>query len=114
MILSFLGAKYSSIEEVALALKQRKVRGALVDIFSAASRSDLFLQSDIVAKRTIRYPSAYGFVLSGDMNNAAEDFRSYLRSRVDVVLNFVEKRIAGFEVCSFKLTFTFYHFYFQY
>ena len=83
---------------MAFALKERQVRGALVDIFSAASRSDLFLRSDIIAKRSIRYPSAYGFVLSGDMRNAAPDFREYLNSQADKILSFMEEKAEGLEV----------------
>ena len=70
----------------------------MVDVFSAASRSDLFLQSDIVAKKSLEYPSAYGFVLSGDMKNTAPDFRSYLNSQADNILSFMKKKSAGLEV----------------
>ena len=70
----------------------------MVDVFSAASRSDLFLQSDIVAKKSLEYPSAYGFVLSGDMKNAAPEFRRYLSSQADKILNFMKEKSAGLEV----------------
>ena len=96
-------ANYNTIEDVSSALKQRQVRGALVDIFSAASRSDLFLQSDIIAKKSLEYPSAYGFVLSGDMKNAAPDFRSYLSSQADRILAFMKEKSAGLEVMSVLL-----------
>jgi len=91
-------ASYKTIEDVSSALKQRQVRGALVDIFSAASRSDLFLQSDIIAKKSLDYPSAYGFVLSGDMKNAAPEFRRYLNSQADRILAYMKEKSAGLEV----------------
>ena len=91
-------ANYSTIEEVSSALKQRQVTGALVDVFSAATRSDLFLQSDIIAKKIIKYPSAYGFVLSGEMQNAAPEFRSYLGSQADSILQYMKEKTAGLEV----------------
>ena len=74
------------------------MRGALVDVFSAASRSDLFLQSDIIAKKFIKYPNAYGFVLSGEMQNAAPEFRNYLTSQADNILTFMKERTAGLKV----------------
>ena len=98
-------ANYSTIEDVSAALKQRQVRGALVDVFSAASRSDLFLQSDIIAKKFIKYPSAYGFVLSGDMQNAAPEFRNYLSSQADNILKFMKERTAGLKVLVFYSVF---------
>ena len=70
----------------------------MVDIFSAASRSDLFLQSDIIAKKSLDYPSAYGFVLSGDMKNAAPEFRRYLNSQADRILAYMKEKSAGLEV----------------
>ena len=89
---------YKTIEEVASALRKREVRGALVDVYSAATRSDLFKHSDIVAKKNIKYPSAYGFVLSGDMKNAAPKFRDYLKVHANSIIKTLEKSAAGLEV----------------
>lgn len=91
-------ATYKTIEEVASALKRREVRGALVDVFSAATRNDLFKHSDIVAKKNIKYPSAYGFVLSGNMKNAAFTFRDYLKVHANSILKTLEQNTAGLEV----------------
>lgn len=106
----FLEATYNTIEEVASALQNRQVRGVLVDVFAAATRSDLFLQSDIMVKKRIQYPSAYGFVLSGDMANAAPEFRNYLSGQANSILKFMEEKASGLEVIvllqlpSFKLS----------
>ena len=91
-------ATYKTVEEVASALKRREVRGALVDVYSAATRSDLFKHSDIVAKKNMKYPSAYGFVLSGDMKNAAPKFRDYLKVHANSILKTLENSAAGLEV----------------
>ncbi len=94
----FSEAKYNSIEEVAAALKRREVRGAMVDVFSAATRSDLFNHSDITAKRLFKYPSAFGFVLSGDMKNAASKFRDYLAVNANEIHKTIRSRTSGLEV----------------
>ena len=91
-------ATYKTIEEVASALQRREVRGALIDVYSAATRSDLFKHSSIVAKKNIKYPSAYGFVLSGGMKNAAPKFRDYLKVHANSILKTLEQRAAGLEV----------------
>eukprot|EP00794_Sanderia_malayensis_P015286 gene15286-16863_t len=90
--------KYTSIEEVAAALKRRDVRGALVDVYSAATRNDLFEDPYIVAKKLVKYPSAFGFVLSGDMNNVAPKFRDYLTLHANELLENMKNKTAGFEV----------------
>ena len=78
MILSLLGQSYKTIDEVAKALMAREVKGALIDQFVAAGRSDLFKHSDIIAKQIIRYPATYGVVLAGDMANVRGKFIDYL------------------------------------
>ena len=79
-------------------MKRRDVRGALVDVYSAATRNDLFNHPDIVAKKIIKYPSAYGIVLSGDMKNAAPKFRDYLKVHANDFLKVVEARSKGLVV----------------
>ncbi|XP_065061575.1 uncharacterized protein LOC135688582 isoform X2 [Rhopilema esculentum] len=90
--------QYKTIEEVSSALKRREVRGALVDVYSAAMRSDLFNHPDIVAKKRVVYPNAYGLVLTGELKNAASAFRDYLNVNVDKFLEDTRKRAAGLEV----------------
>ena len=78
------------------------MRGALVDVYSAALRSDLFDHPDIVAKKKIVYPNAYGLVLSGDLKNAASAFKDYLNVNADTFIEDARKRAAGLEVKAFK------------
>ncbi|XP_065061396.1 uncharacterized protein LOC135688464 [Rhopilema esculentum] len=90
--------KYKTIEEVSSALKRREVRGALVDVYSAAMRSDLFDHPDIVAKKKIVYPNAYGLVFAGELKNAASAFRDYLNVNAKVFLDGMQKKAAGLQV----------------
>ena len=69
-------------------------------MYSAATRSDLFKHPDIIAKKIIKYPSAYGFVLSGDMKNAAPKFRDYLKVHANDFLKVVGARTKGLVVSS--------------
>ena len=97
--LCFVEGQYKSVEDVAAALKNRHVRGALVDVYTAASRSDLFKHADIVAKKNIRYPNYFGLVLSGDMKNAASAFRSYINENADKFLSDMQNKTSRLEVC---------------
>ena len=74
------------------------MRGALVDVYSASIRSDLFDHPDIVAKKKIVYPNAYGLVLSGDLKNAASAFKDYLNVNGKVFLDDMKTKTAGLEV----------------
>ena len=107
--LYFIERQYKSVEDVAAALKSRHVRGALVDVYTAASRSDLFKHADIVAKKNIRYPNYFGLVLSGDMKNAASAFRSYINENADKFLGDMRNKTSKLEVCVHRENITIYN-----
>ena len=69
-----------------------------MDVYTAASRSDLFKHPDIVPKKNIRYPNYFGLVLSGDMKNAAPAFRSYMNENADKFLGKFKNRTSKLEV----------------
>ena len=89
---------YQTIEEVAAALKRRDVNAALVDVGSAAARPDLFAHPDIDAVAVIKYPFSYGFVLAGEMSNAASIYRDYINVEQRKTLSTLAKSTAGFQV----------------
>ena len=77
----------------------REVKGALVDSYVAAGRSDLFDHSDIIAKQIIRYPRAYGFVLAGPMSNVRGKFIDYLTVNSAEITRMIESTTPDIKVC---------------
>ena len=85
------GGSYKTIDEVAKALMARELKGALIDQFVAAGRSDLFKHPDIIAKQIIRYPAAYGVVLAGDMVNVRGKFIDCLTVNSAEITKMIER-----------------------
>ena len=86
------------MDEVAEAMANRHVKGALVDSFVASARSDLFLNPDFIAKQIIRHPTAYGFVLSGSLTRIENQFRDYMASHQKEILGLISSNTKEMEV----------------
>ena len=98
-------ASYQTIEQVAAALKRRDVKAALVDVASAAAHPELFKHPDIDAAAVIEHPFSYGFVLAGEMSNAANTLRDFIKVEQQETLKTLEKSTAGFKVRARRFTF---------
>ena len=81
----------------------RQVKGALIDSYVASARKDLFLNSDFIAKQIIRYPTAYGFVLSGSLTGIQNQFRDYVSSNQQEILALISANTKEMEVCTHSL-----------
>ena len=80
------------------ALKNREVYAGLVDSYVAANRPDLFSDSAIIARKMIKYPYTYGFVLSGSMRNADSNLRHYFTENSNYISQMVEDTTQKFKV----------------
>ncbi|XP_065061366.1 uncharacterized protein LOC135688444 isoform X2 [Rhopilema esculentum] len=83
--------QYGKTEDVFHALKDRQVEAALVDAFVAASRSDLFEDQAIIARKMIKYSYTYGVVLSGAMKNTGTSIKNYVSDNRQYITQMVEK-----------------------
>ena len=82
---------FRNIDTVIKALKDKVVDGALLDMYAAATRKDLFENGDIQLRRQVEYPSGYGIVLSGRMKHSAQMINEYLKSRKSELLQFIQE-----------------------
>ena len=84
-------------------MKKRKVEAALVDAFVAASRSDLFSDEEIIARKILQYSYTYGLALSGEMRNAHTNIASYVSNNRQQISQLIDNTTPKFSVCRFKL-----------
>jgi len=90
--------EYKNIDAVGQALVQRKVKGALVDVFSAGARSDLFKKPQIVAMEKIEYPAAYGIVLSGGLQHVSSEIKDYLSVHSNDIIQLINESTDALKV----------------
>ena len=93
------------MDEVAQAMLNRQVKGALIDSFVASARKDLFLNPDFIAKQIIRCPTVYGFVLSGSLSGIENQFRDYVASQQQEILAITSANTKEMEVSFCNLEF---------
>ena len=79
------------MEEIINAMHNKEIAGALLDMYAAATKKNMFDGGDIQLNRLVEYPTGYGFVLSGDMAKAAPLFREALASQKTKVSSIVEE-----------------------
>lgn len=71
----------SNVDEAIKALEDATVDGALLDMFAAAYRKDLFQSGHIQLTKKVEYPSGYGIVLSGRMKDSAPMINEYFKAK---------------------------------
>ena len=91
-------SEYKNIDALAEALVNRKVKGALVDVFSAGHRSDLFKKPEILAIKKIEKPAAYGIVLSGGLQHVKSEMKDYLAVHSNEIMQLVNQLTDALEV----------------
>ena len=93
-----------NVDQVIKALKDKEVDGAILDMYAAATRKDLFESGDIELTRQVEYPAGYGIVLSGRMKDSApmineyfklkaNELSEYIQNNTDVVIQVLDKFI---------------------
>ncbi|XP_028417432.1 uncharacterized protein LOC114541817 [Dendronephthya gigantea] len=82
---------YNNMEDLINAMHNKKVSGALLDMYAAATKKSMFEGGDIQLNRLIEYPTGYGFVLSGNMAKAAPLFRQALAAQKTKISLIVEE-----------------------
>lgn len=83
-------------------MHHKKVRGALLDMYAAATKKGSFNGDDIQLNRLIEHPTGYGFVLSGKMAKAAPLFRQALSSQKTQISQIVERNTESIQLVSSK------------
>lgn len=81
---------YHNVEEIVHAMKNKKVDGALLDMYATAVRKDLFDDKDIEINRFVQYPSGYGIVLSGRLSDSSTMMNSYLQTHKATILKVID------------------------
>ena len=81
---------FGNVDKVIEALKDKVVDGAVLDMYAAATRQDLFQNGDVELRRQIEYPSGYGIVLSGRMKDSAPMINEYFKKKAQVLLEFIQ------------------------
>ena len=79
-------------------MKNRKVEAALIDAFVAASRSDLFSDDEIIARKMLQYSYTYGLVLSGEMENAFTNIANFISNNRQEISQLIESSTPKFSV----------------
>ena len=78
---AILVVAFNNMEEVISAMNNKEIAGALLDMYAAATKKNMFDGGDIQLNRLIEYPTGFGFVLSGNMAKAAPLLRQALASK---------------------------------
>ena len=82
---------FSNVDAVIQALKDKVVDGAMLDMYAAAVRKDLFESGEIKLRRQIEYPSGYGIVLSGRMKHSASMINEYFKTKANELYLLIQK-----------------------
>ena len=90
--IQFLVQPYNNVDEVIKALKDKVVDGAILDMYAAATRKDLFEDGDIQLNRQVEYPSGYGIVLSGKMKHSTHMITEYYKSKTSELVQLIQNK----------------------
>ena len=81
-------------------LENNRVHAALLDSYSTASESKWFSEDwlRVIQIIPVRYESANGLVLTGDVMKLAQCFRSYVRSETSYIHRIIQSHVGSIEV----------------
>ena len=81
-------------------LENDRVHAALLDSYSTASESKWFSEDwlRVIQIIPVRYESANGLVLTGDVMKLAQCFRSYVRSETSYIHRIIQSHVGSIEV----------------
>lgn len=85
--------KYKNYEEVSQALRDREVKGALVDLYVLSSYEHLFDDPRFRIVRVYDYKASYGVVLAGHSMKLEECFTEHIKAHAASVYQKIEENI---------------------
>ena len=94
------------MDEIINAMHNKKISGALIDMYAAATKKDSFDGGDIQLNRLVEYPTGYGFVLSGNMAKAAPLLREALATQRNKISEIVEGNTESIQLVSLVVCFS--------
>lgn len=74
-------------------LRERKVKGALLDGYMAGSYNELFEKDHIRVKELIDFNAGYGFVLGGIHHRLQRCFKRYVKRKRSYIIDYVASQI---------------------
>lgn len=95
----FLDHLYSNLYDVYNGLKNRYVKGALVDAYALGSQRHLFNNLEVTLQEIYDYSSAYGIVLAGEAKKLQTCFREYVSENRSEIFRVIERHVHVIEVC---------------
>ncbi|XP_022800571.1 uncharacterized protein LOC111338361 [Stylophora pistillata] len=95
--------QYTTYEEIANALLDGEVTGALIDAFVLGNRKDLFENPSLRIIKVFDYSSAYGLVLSGEAKKLRTCFGKFAQSHKKEIFQIIESHVESVEESSIPL-----------
>ena len=88
---SFTGKIYTNITDMVNSLRAHEVDGILLDLYTAASRTDLINDTWMVVSKIILHKFTYGVVLGGDAAKLHKSFQDYVKNRQARIIRILQK-----------------------
>jgi hypothetical protein len=89
---------YHDVYELQHDLRERKVKGALLDGYQAGSYNELFEEEHIRVREIIDYNTGYGIVLGGIHHRLQGCFQNYVKRKRSFIVDYVASQIKTVKV----------------
>lgn len=93
LVFIILVRNYKNYEEISRALRDREVKGALVDLYVLSSYKHLFDDPRFRIVRVYDYKASYGVVLAGHSMELQKCFTEYTKAHAESVFRRIEENI---------------------
>ena len=93
--------EYHDAYELQRDLRERKVKGALLDGYMAGSYNELFEEKHIRVKEIIDFNNGYGIVLGGIHHRLRRCFKNYVKRKRSFIVDYVASQIQVVKVNDF-------------
>ncbi|XP_066925616.1 uncharacterized protein [Clytia hemisphaerica] len=81
---------YTSIHQLQKALSEGEIEVVILDAFTAGTHKLEFQHSLLRVAKVLDVPRTYGFVLSGDLANSHDKFRSYVKDNENLIFEILK------------------------
>lgn len=100
MRLFLLDHSYGNLFDIFEDLEKDRIHAALLDSYSTASESKMFSKDwlRVIEIIPVRYESANGVVLTGDVMKLARCFRRYVKSETSTIHRIIQRNVGTIEV----------------
>lgn len=95
--------------DVYWALKNRKVKGALIDSYTVGSHQELFSDPSFRVNKIIPVRTEYGVVMAGDAIKLQKCFRNFLNEERVAVSNTIQNNVRPLTVSKECASFYYHH-----